>query len=52
MAMDKKIFTTPIIKANPITVLVLGICSALAVTVKLEPAIVMGISVTLVTEFH
>ena len=47
--MDKKIFTTPIIKANPITVLVLGICSALAVTVKLEPAIVMGISVTLVT---
>lgn len=49
MAMDKKIFTTPIIKANPITVLVLGICSALAVTVKLEPAIVMGISVTLVT---
>ncbi len=49
MAMDKKIFTTPIIKANPVTVLVLGICSALAVTVKLEPAIVMGISVTLVT---
>ena len=49
MAMDKRIFTTPIIKANPITVLVLGICSALAVTVKLEPAIVMGISVTLVT---
>ena len=49
MAMDKKIFTTPIIKANPITVLVLGICSALAVTVKLEPAIVMSISVTLVT---
>ena len=49
MAMDKKIFTTPIIKSNPITVLVLGICSALAVTVKLEPAIVMGISVTLVT---
>ena len=47
--MDKKIFTTPIIKSNPITVLVLGICSALAVTVKLEPAIVMGISVTLVT---
>ena len=41
MAMDKKIFTTPIIKANPITVLVLGICSALAVTVKLEPAILI-----------
>ena len=47
--MDKKIFTTPILKQNPITVLVLGICSALAVTVKLEPAIVMAISVTLVT---
>lgn len=49
MAMDKKIFTTPIIKGNPITVLVLGICSALAVTVKLEPAFVMAISVTIVT---
>ncbi len=47
--MDKKVFTTPILKQNPITVLVLGICSALAVTVKLEPAIVMAISVTLVT---
>ncbi len=51
MAMDKKIFTDPIFKGNPITVLVLGICSALAVTVKLEPALVMGISVTLVTGF-
>lgn len=49
--MDKKIFTTPIIQQNPVTVLVLGICSALAVTVKLEPAIVMGLSVTLVTGF-
>ena len=49
MAMDKKIFTIPIIKGNPITVLVLGICSALAVTVKLEPAFVMAISVTIVT---
>ncbi len=51
MAMDKKIFTTPLIKSNPVTALVLGICSALAVTVKLEPAIVMAISVTLVTGF-
>jgi len=49
--MDKKIFTTPILKANPITVLVLGICSSLAVTVKLEPAIVMALSVTIVTGF-
>ena len=34
---------------NPVTVQVLGICSALAVTVQLEPAIVMAISVTFVT---
>ncbi len=47
--MDKNIFKTPIIKGNPITVLVLGICSALAVTVKLEPALVMAIAVTIVT---
>lgn len=47
--MDKNIFKTPIIKSNPITVLVLGICSALAVTVKLEPALVMAIAVTIVT---
>ena len=33
---------------NPITVQVLGICSALAVTAKLEPAIVMGMSVTII----
>ncbi len=49
--MDKNIYTQPLWKANPITVLVLGICSALAVTVKLEAACVMAISVTLVTGF-
>lgn len=49
--MDKKIFFEPIFRGNPITVLVLGICSALAVTVKMEPAIVMAISVTIVTGF-
>lgn len=49
--MDKKIFTEPLFKGNPITVLVLGICSALAVTTKLEPAIVMALSVTIVTGF-
>jgi len=37
--------TTPLNKENPITKQVLGICSALAVTVKVEPAIVMAISV-------
>jgi len=46
-----KLFTNPLNKSNPITVLTLGICSALAVTVKLEPALVMAISVTLVTGF-
>ncbi|MDR2036555.1 MAG: NADH:ubiquinone reductase (Na(+)-transporting) subunit D [Bacteroidales bacterium] len=39
----------PIWKDNPVTIQVLGICSALAVTVKLEPALVMAISVTAVT---
>ncbi len=38
----------PINKNNPITVQILGICSALAVTVKLKPAIVMGIAVIFV----
>jgi len=46
-----KLFTAPISKNNPVTVLVLGICSALAVTVKLEPAMVMALSVTVVTGF-
>lgn len=45
----RKIFTTPIGQQNPITVQVLGICSALAVTVKLKPALVMALSVTIVT---
>jgi Na+-transporting NADH:ubiquinone oxidoreductase subunit D len=36
---------------NPVTVQVLGICSALAVTAQLEPAIVMGLSVTVITAF-
>ncbi len=50
-AKSLKLFTEPLSKGNPVTVLVLGICSALAVTVKLEPAIVMGLSVTIVTGF-
>lgn len=49
--MDKNLLTNPIFKNNPVTVLVLGICSALAVTVKLEPACVMALSVTAVTGF-
>ena len=43
------LITVPLRKANPITVLILGICSALAVTAKLKPAIVMALSVTVVT---
>jgi len=46
-----KLFTAPLGKDNPITVQVLGICSALAVTVKLKPAIVMALSVIIVTGF-
>ena len=39
---------TPLLKENPVTIQVLGICSALAVTSKLAPAIVMGLSVTII----
>ena len=46
-----KNFTNPLAANNPIIVQILGICSALAVTVKLEPAFVMGISVTFVCAF-
>lgn len=45
----KETFLTPLFKGNPITVLVLGICSALAVTVTLKGAVVMALSVTVVT---
>ncbi|MCX6333453.1 MAG: NADH:ubiquinone reductase (Na(+)-transporting) subunit D [Bacteroidia bacterium] len=47
-AKNFKFFTAPLADNNPITVQVLGICSALAVTVKLKPAIVMALSVTIV----
>ena len=41
-----KNLTGPLSSNNPVIVQILGICSALAVTVKMEPAFVMGISVT------
>jgi Na+-transporting NADH:ubiquinone oxidoreductase subunit D len=41
----------PLNLQNPVTVQILGICSALAVTLKMKPAIVMGISVVVVTAF-
>ena len=50
--MDKKLKETilnPILKGNPITVLILGICSSLAVTVQLKGALVMALSVIIVT---
>lgn len=46
-----KALTSPIGANNPITVQILGICSALAVTAKLKPAIVMALSVMVVTAF-
>ncbi len=48
---NKAAFTNPLNVNNPITVQVLGICSALAVTSQLKPAIVMGLSVTVITAF-
>ena len=48
---NKKVFFNPFSKDNPVIVQVLGICSCLAVTAKLEPAIVMGISVIAVMAF-
>ena len=47
----KYLMFSPFIDNNPIALQVLGICSALAVTTKLQTAIVMGISVSLVTGF-
>jgi len=47
-AKNLKLLTGPLDQNNPITVQVLGICSALAITVKLKPALVMALSVTIV----
>ena len=48
---NKSVFFNPFSKNNPVIVQILGICSVLAVTVKLEPAIVMGLSVIAVLAF-
>lgn len=50
-AQNRQLLLGPLSKNNPVIVQILGICSALAVTVKLEPAIVMALSVTAVTAF-
>lgn len=47
----KEVLFNPFSKNNPVVVQILGICSVLAVTAKLEPAIVMGISVIAVLAF-
>ena len=48
---NKEVLTNPISLDNPILGQVLGICSALAVTSQLKPAIVMGLAVTVITAF-
>ena len=48
---NKKLVTDPLNDSNPITVQVLGICSALAVTTKMEPSIVMALAVIVVCAF-
>ena len=48
---DREVFINPLSKDNPVLVQVLGICSALAVTSQLKPAIVMGLAVTVITAF-
>ena len=48
---NKEVFTNPLNVDHPILGQVLGICSALAVTSQLKPAIVMGLAVTVITAF-
>ncbi|MEP7268177.1 MAG: NADH:ubiquinone reductase (Na(+)-transporting) subunit D [Saprospiraceae bacterium] len=48
---EKSLITDPLHMDNPITVQVLGVCSALAVTTLVKPALIMGIAVSLVTGF-
>ncbi len=48
---NKSVLFNPFSKDNPVLVQILGICSVLAVTVKLEPAVVMGLSVIAVLAF-
>lgn len=48
---NKEALVNPISKDNPVLIQVLGICSALAVTAQLKPAIVMGLAVTVIMSF-
>ena len=51
MSKIKDVFMAPLNILNPVLVQVLGICSALAVTSQLKPALVMGLAVTVITAF-
>ena len=48
---ERKLITDPLNDDNPVTVQILGVCSALAVTTMVKPALIMAVSVTLVTGF-
>ena len=48
---ELKLITDPINDNNPVTVQILGVCSALAVTSQVYPALIMAVGVTLVTAF-
>jgi Na+-transporting NADH:ubiquinone oxidoreductase subunit D len=50
-AKNKDILLGPLSRKNPVIIQMLGICSALAVTAKLEPAVVMAVSVTMIVAF-
>ncbi len=51
MAVNKKILTEPLVRNNPIAIQVLGVCSALAVTSRLDTTLIMCLAVTFVTTF-
>lgn len=48
---NRKVLTDPLDDINPVTVQILGVCSALAVTTQVKPAIIMALGVTVVTAF-
>jgi Na+-transporting NADH:ubiquinone oxidoreductase subunit D len=48
---NMQVLKDPLDEQNPITVQILGVCSALAVTVQVKPAIIMALGVTIVTAF-
>jgi Na+-transporting NADH:ubiquinone oxidoreductase subunit D len=48
---ERKLITDPLDDDNPVTVQILGVCSALAVTSMVKPALIMAVAVTLVTGF-